>query len=89
MENGQLSLYCCFNKIIKRSGTSFQSPALSQEHVRNVCHTAHSYSTKFHFGTYDSKKINISLTSIIYSIESSKSVHFTRTQKSRYLENET
>ena len=30
-----------FNKIIKEPGTSFQSPALSQKHVRNVCHTAH------------------------------------------------
>ena len=41
MKNGQISLYCCFNKIIKGPGTSFQSPALSQKHVRNVCHTAH------------------------------------------------
>ena len=29
-----------FNKIIKGPGTSFKSPALSQKHVRNVCHTA-------------------------------------------------
>ena len=28
-------LYCHFNKIIKGPGTSFQSPALSQKHVRN------------------------------------------------------
>ena len=38
-----------FNKIMKGPGTSFQSPALSQEHVRNVCHTTHEFLTKFHF----------------------------------------
>ena len=33
---------CChFDKIIKGPGTSFQSPAISQENIRNVCHTAH------------------------------------------------
>ena len=30
-----------FNKIIKEPGTSFQSPALSQKDIRNVCHTPH------------------------------------------------
>ena len=41
IKNGQISLYGHFNKIIKCPGTSCQSPALSQKHVRNVCHTAH------------------------------------------------
>ena len=41
IKNGQISLYCQFNKIIKGPWTSFQSPALSQKHARNVCHTAH------------------------------------------------
>ena len=41
IKNGQISLYCHFNKIIKGPGTSFQSPALSQKHDKNVCHTAH------------------------------------------------
>ena len=41
IENGQILLYSHFNKIIKEPGTSFQSPALSQKRVRNVCHTAH------------------------------------------------
>ena len=41
MENGLTLLYCHLNKLIKGSGTSFQSPALSQKHVRNVCQTAH------------------------------------------------
>ena len=49
IKNGQISLYFRFNKIIKGPGTSFQSPALSQKHVRNVCHAAHKYLTKFHF----------------------------------------
>ena len=30
MKNGQILLYFRFNKMIKRPGTSFQSPALSQ-----------------------------------------------------------
>ena len=41
IKNGQISLYCHFNKIIKGPGTSFQSPAFSQKHVRNICHRAH------------------------------------------------
>ena len=36
-------------KSIKGTVTSFQSPALSLNHVRNVCHTAVPYLTKFHF----------------------------------------
>ena len=32
-------VYCHFNKVIKGAGTSFQSPVLSQEHVRNVFET--------------------------------------------------
>ena len=40
IKNGQIFLYCHFNKIIKGPGTSFQSPALSQKHVRNFCPTA-------------------------------------------------
>ena len=41
MKNGQILLYCRFNEIIKGSGTSFQSPAFNQKHIRNVCHIAH------------------------------------------------
>ena len=41
METGQIFLYCCFNKIIKGPGTSFQLLALGQNHVRNVSRTAH------------------------------------------------
>ena len=41
IKNGQILLYCHFNKIMKKPGTSFQSPVFSQKHVRNVFHTAH------------------------------------------------
>ena len=41
MKNGQISLHCHFNKVLKGSETGFQSPALFQKHVTNVCHTAH------------------------------------------------
>ena len=41
IKNDQISLRCHFNKIIKRPGTSFQSPAFIQKHVRNAFHTAH------------------------------------------------
>ena len=36
IKNDQILLYCHFNKIIKESGTSFQSLAFSQKHVGNV-----------------------------------------------------
>ena len=68
MKNGQVSLYCCFNKIVKGLGTSFQSSALSQNMfvIRNVFHTAHLYLTKFHFDSIeDSKEISIGVTSIM------------------------
>ena len=48
IKNGQILLYCHFNKIMKEPGTSFQSPAFIQKHVRNVCHTPHDYLTKCH-----------------------------------------
>ena len=34
IKNDQILPYCHFNKIIKGPGTSFQSPALSQKHVK-------------------------------------------------------
>ena len=37
-QNWQILFYCYFIKIIKGPETSFQSPALSQEHVRKVCY---------------------------------------------------
>ena len=41
IKNDQILLYCHFNKIIKGPGTSFQSSALSQKYVRNICQTTH------------------------------------------------
>ena len=95
IKNGLIQLYCNFNKIIKELRTSFQSPPSSQKHVRNVFHTAHQYLTKFHIdSTQDSKEISVSVTSIMQSMpmmtsQSLKSMAFTKTQKSRYLENKT
>ena len=34
IKNDQISLYSHFNKIIKGRGTSFQSPALRQKHLK-------------------------------------------------------
>ena len=66
IKNGQISLYCHFSDILKGPGTSFQSPAFSLKHIRNVCHTAHYHLTKFCFGiTYDSKELSASVTYII------------------------
>ena len=59
-----MMLYCHFIKTIKGPGTSFQSPILSQKHVRNVCYRIHQYLAKFHFdSTQDSKEISESVTS--------------------------
>ena len=41
IKNGQISLHCNFNEIIKEPGTSFQSTAFRQKYVRNVCQTVH------------------------------------------------
>ena len=66
MKNDWISLYCCFDKIIKGPETSFQFAALSQNHVRNIWHRAHYYLTKFHFGsTKDSKEVSLIVTSIM------------------------
>ena len=60
IKNDQISLYCHFNKIIKGPATSFQSPAVNQKHVKNVCQTTHWYLMKFHFDSaQDSKEIRI------------------------------
>ena len=47
--------------LLKIPETSFQSPALSQKHARNLCHTAHQYLIKFYFDrTQDSKQKSLS-----------------------------
>ena len=66
IKNDQISLHCHFTKMKTGPGTNFQSPALSQKHVGNVCHSANQYLTKFHFdGTEDSKEISINTTCIM------------------------
>ena len=75
IKNGQISLYCHFNKIIQGPGTSFQSAELSQENVRNVYHISN---CNFHYVA-----ILMMMSQIL------KSVDFTKTQKSRYLESKT
>ena len=42
-KNGQIWLYCHFNKIIKGLGTDFQLPASSQNHVVNIFYTVNFY----------------------------------------------
>ena len=95
IKNGQILLYCHFNKIIKGPGTSFQSPALNQKHDRNVCYKFHKHLTKFHFDSilrFKRKKHKCNFHYVTMSIMISqilKPVDITRTEKSRYLENET
>ena len=86
IKNLHILLYCYFSKTIKGSRTSFQSLTLSQKHVKYVCHTTHQSLTKFHFDrTQDSEETSrsVTFTHIL------KSVDFTKTQKARYLQNET
>ena len=65
IKNDQALLYFLLNKIIKEPETNFQAPVLNKN-VRNVCHTAHYYLTKFHFdSSQDSKEIGINITSIM------------------------
>ena len=88
-ENDQISLYCHPSKTIEGPGTSFQSLALSQNHVRNVCRTAHQYLTKLgckinkHHCNFHYIAMPMMASQIL------KSVDFTKTRKSRYLEVET
>ena len=89
IENDHVLLYCHFNKIIKELGTSFLSPAFNQKHVRNVCHSAHWYLTKFHLDrTQDSKDISMTVTCnmtvtamLVLTSQILKYAGFTKTQK--------
>ena len=37
IKNGQITLYCCFNKIIKKLGNSLKSTAWSQKQTLEMC----------------------------------------------------
>ena len=95
IKNGQILLYCHFNKVIKEHGTSSQSPTLSQNHVKNIFHAAYQYLIKFHFdSTQDSKnnrhKCNFHYVAMLMmTSQILKFVDSTKAQKSRYLENKT
>ena len=95
IKNDQILLYFRFNKIIKGPRTSFQSPALTQNHFRNASHTGHQYFTKFPFDSTQESKRNKHKCKFHYEAmpmmtsQILKSMNFTEAQKSRYLENET
>ena len=58
IKNGHISLYCHFNKIVKRPGTTFQSPTFSQKLVRKMFVIQLSSTGKLYFdNTLDSKEI--------------------------------
>ena len=82
IKNGQISLYCYFNKIIKGSGTSFQFPGLSQTHARNVCHYL-GFKRKKHNRNFHYVAMSMMRSQIL------KSVDFTKIQRSTYLKNKT
>ena len=90
-KNGQISLYCNLNKIVKRPGTSFQSPLLSQKHVRKCF----SYNTLVFDQISLGFKRNKHECNFHYRVMSMvtsqilKTVDFTNIQKFRYLENKT
>ena len=94
IKNGQISLYCYFNRIIRVPRTNFQSPALRQKHARNVSFTTYQYLTKFLFeSAWIQQKqayVEIPLLAIpLMAPQTLESVDFTNTQKYRYLENKT
>ena len=64
IKNGQILLYCHFNKIIKEPGTSFQSLRHSVKNMLEMFVIQNLI--KFHFDkTSDSKEISISVTCIM------------------------
>ena len=94
IKNGQILVYCHFNKITKGPRTNFQYPLLSEKHVRNVCHTAHQCLTKSHFdSTKYLKEMSIVqlpyITMPMVTSQILKSVDFTKTLKQKYVENAT
>ena len=59
IKNGQILLYCYFNKIIKGSGTNFHFAVLSQKYIPVYIYLiAYQYLTKLFFeSALDSKEI--------------------------------
>ena len=89
-----MTLYCHFIKIIKVSGTSFQSPAFNQKHVRNVFVRYSSIWSNLILIKRMIQKIQANVQLPLYidiygDVTDFEIWDFTKTQKSRYLENET
>ena len=94
IKKDQISLYCHFDKIIKGPGTSLQSPALSQKHVRHLPYSTllfdqvsfwwdlgfkrNKHKCDFHY-----------VTMLVMTSQVLKCMDFTKTQKAKNLKNET
>ena len=85
IKNGQISLYYHFNKIIKGPGTSFHSPALSQNMLEmfSIQHTSSWANFILIILRIHYVAMPMTTSQIL------KSVDFKKIQKSRYLENKT
>ena len=91
IKNDQILLYCHFNKIIKGPGTSFHSPKTCQKCL--LCTTLVfdqiSFCQCVEFKR-NKHKCNLHYVPIFMMISQIlKFVHFTKAQRSRYLENKT
>ena len=91
IKNGHLLLYCHFTKTIKKPVTSFQSPSLNQEHNGNVYDTVYQYCRNFISIVFKIQKEYALVTSImkqcLMTSQILTSVDFTKTKKSKYIEN--
>ena len=92
--NGQIALYFHFQKIIKEPGTSFQYPVLSQKYLGSNCHTALVFdqiSSWYYIGVKRNNHLcNFHYVAMpVMTLQILKSADFTKTEKSRYLENKT
>ena len=98
IKNGEISLSFLFMKIAKGPGTCFKSPALIPvsriEHLRDACHAALVFDQILFWqflGLKGNKhKCNFHYVAMpIMMSQILKSVDFRKTQRSRYIENET
>ena len=94
IENDQISPYCRFNKIIKGPGTSFQSPNIESKTGYKYLSDSKLIFDQVSFWQDLGFKRNKHKSNFHYAVmlmmrsQILKFVDFTKTQKSRYLENE-
>ena len=88
IKNGQILLYCHFNKIIKEPGTSFQLQHLAKNMLEMFIIQHTSIWPNFILIGFKTNKHKCNL-QLMMTSQILKSAGFTETQKSRYLENET